>query len=165
MPERIIAVEEKKKIVEEIKGKIEKAKSVVIINYSKVTVSEDTLLRREFRKNNIEYKVYKNTFIRRAFNELGIKDFDEALNGTTSLAFGDDVNTAARITVEQGKKLTDKIVPKCAYIDKAFADKVMVLKLASIPSREVLLAKLMGSLKAPITKFALLVKAIAEKQA
>lgn len=159
------AVEEKKKVVEEIKDKIEKAKSVLIINYSKISVSEDTQLRREFRKNNVDYKVYKNTMVRRAFNELGVKDFDKELNGTTSIAFGADVNTAARITVEQSKKIQDKIIPKCGYIDKTYADKATVLQLASIPGREVLLAKLMGSLKAPITKFAMLLKAIAEKQA
>lgn len=165
MSEKTASIKEKKEIVEAIKGKIEKAKSVVIINYSKVTVSEDTQLRREFRKNKVEYKVYKNTMIRRAFNELGVKDFDEALNGTTSIAFGEDATTAARITVEQGKKLMDKIIPKCAYIDKSYADKAMVLQLASIPPKEVLLAKLMGSLKSPITKLAFLLKAIAEKQA
>lgn len=166
MPEKINeAIKLKQNIVEEIKEKINKAKSVIIINYSKVKVSEDTQLRREFRKNNVEYKVYKNTLIRRAFNELGIKDFDQSLNGTTSIAFGQDVNTAARITVEQGKKLNDRIAPKCAYIEKAFADQKMVVTLASIPSKEVLLAKMLGSLKAPISKFAALLQAISEKQA
>ena len=161
------AIQEKQKVVNEIKAKIENAKSVIIISYDKITVEEDTSLRREFRKNNIDYKVYKNTLIKRAFYDLGVKDFDAALNGTTSLAFGnEDVNTAARITAEQAKKLGgEKLKVKCGYLDKAFADEKYVLALASIPTKEVLLSKLLGSLKGNLFKLAQLVQAISEKQA
>lgn len=157
--------EEKQKIVEEIKEKIKNSESVIVINYSKLTVAEDMNLRREFRKSQVDYKVYKNTFIRRAFNELNITDFDSYLQSTTSLAFGKDVNTAARITSEQGKKLSNKVVAKCGYISKAFADEKTVATLASIPSKEVLLAKMLGSLKAPLSKLANILGQLAKKQA
>ena len=155
--------EDKQKIVQEIKEKIQNAESTIIINYSKLTVAEDMNLRREFRKAQVDYKVYKNTFIRRAFNELKITDFDSVLQSTTSLAFGKDVNTAARITYEQGKKLSNKVVAKCGYISKAFADEKTVANLASIPSKEILLAKMLGSLKAPLSKLANLLSQITKK--
>ena len=157
--------EEKQKIVEEIKEKIKNSESVIVINYSKLTVAEDMSLRREFRKAQVDYKVYKNTFIRRAFNELNVKDFDSYLQSTTSLAFGKDVNTAARITFEQGKKLANKVIAKCGYISKGFADEKTVAVLASIPSKEVLLAKMLGSLKAPLSKLANILSQVAKRQA
>lgn len=159
------ALVEKQKVISEIKEKISNAQSVIIINYSKLTVAEDLQLRREFRKAQVDYKVYKNTFIRRAFNELNVTDFDKYLQSTTSIAFGKDVNSAAKVTVEQSKKLTDKIKAKCGYIDKAFADEKMISVLASIPSKEVLLAKMLGSLKAPMSKLANILSQVAKKQA
>jgi len=155
--------EDKEKAVQEIKEKIQKAESVIIIKYSKLTVAEDMSLRREFRKAHVDYKVYKNTFIKRAFNELKVTDFDSMLNSTTSLAFGKDANTAARITIEQSKKYSDKIKAKCGYISKSFADEKTIAALASIPSKEVLLAKMLGSLKAPLSKLANLLSQVAKK--
>ena len=80
--------EAKKQVVEEIKQKIQNSKSVVLVKYEALTVSEDTELRRELRKNDVDYKVLKNTLVRRAFNDLGITDFDNDLNGPTAGAFG-----------------------------------------------------------------------------
>ena len=80
-------VEAKKQIVEEIKAKIQASKSVVLADYNKLTVLEVTALRNKFKEVNCEYKVYKNTLVRRAFNELGINDFDNDLNGTTATVF------------------------------------------------------------------------------
>jgi len=137
-----------------IRSDIERAKSVVIISYKGLTVAQDTELRREFRKNNVQYQVLKNTLIKRAFNELGNTEFDEALNGTTSVAFSfEDEITAARVVVENAKKLAGKFEPKCAYVDGSFADLDTVQHLASLPSKEVLISKVMGSLNAPITGF------------
>ena len=99
--------EAKKVVVEEIKEKIQNSKSVVFVKFSGLTVAEDTELRREFRKNNVEYKVLKNTLIRRAFNDLGITDFDEDLNGPTSVAFGADDTSAD--TVSKYVALEDKV--------------------------------------------------------
>ena len=80
-------VEAKKLVVEEIKAKIQASKSIVLADYNKLTVLEVTALRRKFKEANCEYKVYKNTLVRKAFNELGITDFDADLNGTTATVF------------------------------------------------------------------------------
>ena len=145
----------KQEEVETIKEKIKKSKSVILANYKGLTVMEDTDLRREFRKSNIEYKVYKNTLLRRAFNDLNYKEFDDALRGTTSIAFsyGDEV-AAAKVIKQKGKELRDKLIAKCGLLNGAFIDAKKVEELASLPSREELIAKMLGSLNAPISGLA-----------
>ena len=137
-----------------IKEKIQNAKSVVFVKFNGLTVAEDTELRREFRKNNIEYKVYKNTLIRYAFHELGITDFDDDLNGPTSVAFGTDETGAAKVIIEAAKKYDTKVVAKYAFVDGQRVDEKGVKALAAMPSKEQLIAKMLGSLQSPITKFA-----------
>ena len=136
-----------------IKEKIQDAKSVVFVKFNGLTVAEDTELRREFRKNNVEYKVYKNTLIRYAFHDLGITDFDDDLNGPTSVAFGADETGAAKVIVEAAKKYQDKITVKSAFVDGGKVDAKGVQALASMPSKEQLVAKMLGSLQAPIANF------------
>ena len=109
--------EAKKLVVEDIKEKIQNAKSVVLVKFNGLTVAEDTELRREFRKNNVEYKVLKNTLVRRAFNDMGITDFDEDLNGPTSVAFGADETGASKVIMEAVKKYQDKITVKSAFVE------------------------------------------------
>ena len=136
-----------------IKEKIQDAKSVVFVKFNGLTVAEDTELRREFRKNNVEYKVLKNTLIRRAFNDLGITDFDEDLNGPTSVAFGSDETGASKVIVEAAKKYQDKVSVKSAYVDGGKVDVKGVQALATMPSKEQLIAKMLGSMQAPIANF------------
>lgn len=168
--------EAKKQVVEEIKAKISSAKSVVLIDYMGLTVAEDTQLRNSFREANVEYKVLKNTLVRRAFNDIGVTDFDADLNGPTAVAFGPDETGAAKIVVEAAKKLNDKISVKSAFVDEAYVDQAGVKALASMPSKEELIAKMLGSMQAPIANFAgvlsntlrglvVALNAIAEKQA
>ena len=90
-------VEAKKQVVEDIKSRIEKAKSVVLVNYSGLTVAEDTEFRTAFRKAGVDYKVLKNTLVRKAFNELGVTSFDNDLNGPTAIAFGSDETTSSKL--------------------------------------------------------------------
>ena len=97
-------LEAKKKVVEEIKEKINASKSVVFIDYKGITVAEDTELRNAFRKEGVEYKVLKNTLLRKAFNEMGVNSFDSDLNGPTSVAFGKDEVAPAKIIVDAAKK-------------------------------------------------------------
>ena len=105
MEEKISAARQSKmQVVADIKAKIENSKSVVIVSYSGLTVAQDTELRNEFRKAGVEYKVLKNTLIKRAMDELGHTQFDEALNGTTSVAFAADEVAAAKIVTEAAKK-------------------------------------------------------------
>lgn len=145
--------EAKKLVVEEIKQKIQGAKSVVFVKFQGLTVAQDTELRREFRKNNVEYKVLKNTLVRRAFNELGVTDFDGDLNGPTSVAFGADETGAAKVIAEAVKKYENKVEIKSAYVDGGKVDVAGVNALASMPSKEELIAKMLGSLQAPISNF------------
>ena len=152
--------EAKKVVVDEIKQKIQNAKSVVFVKSIGLSVADDTELRREFRAKNVEYKVLKNTLIRRAFNDLGITDFDEDLNGPTTVAFGADETSAAKIVVEAAKKYEDKVSAKCAYVDGAKVDVNGVKALAAMPSKEELIAKMLGSLNAPISNFVGVLSAI-----
>lgn len=145
--------EAKKLVVEDIKEKISNSKSVVFVKFSGLTVAEDTELRREFRKNNVEYKVLKNTLIRRAFNDMGITDFDEDLNGPTSVAFGADETAASKVIVEAAKKYQDKVSVKSAFVDGGKVDVAGVQALAAMPSKEQLIAKMLGSMQAPLSNF------------
>lgn len=157
--------EAKKQIVDEIKSKIQDAKSVVMVKSLGLTVAEDTELRREFRNNGVDYKVFKNTLIRRAFNDIGVKDFDEDLNGPTTVAFGKDETSAAKVVAAAAKKFDQKFEIKCAYVDGGKVDASGVKALANIPSREQLIAMLMRALQGPVSGLARVLNAIAEKQA
>ena len=157
----------KKVVVEEIKEKIQNSKSVVLASYNRLTVAEVTELRGKFRNANCEYKVYKNTLVRKAFEELGVTAFDKDLNGATVFVFCPDETSGCSIIVKAGKDtpaLAEKIVAKSAYVDGAYVDAEGVKKLAAIPSREVLIAKMLGCLQSPIANFAYVLKAIAEKK-
>lgn len=159
--------EAKKATVEEIKGKIQASKSVVLAKYDRLTVSEVTGLRGKFRNASCEYKVYKNTLVRKAFEELGVNDFNSDLNGATAFVFCPDETSGCSIiakAVKENPVLEDKLVPKSAYVNGAYVDAAGVKKLAAIPSREVLIAKMLGCLQAPIANFAYVLKAIADKK-
>ena len=159
--------EAKKSVVEEIKEKINASKSVVLTHYDRLTVAEVTALRNSFRNANCEYKVYKNTLVRKALNELGVTDFDNDLNGATAFVFCPDETSGCSIiakAVKDNPALAEKVVPKSAYVGGAYVDAEGVKKLAAIPSREVLLAKMLGCLQAPIANLAFVLKAIADQK-
>jgi large subunit ribosomal protein L10 len=154
----------KKQIVEDIKAKIQASKSVILIDYKGLTVAEDTEFRCNMRKSNTEYKVLKNTLLKRAFNELNITAFDEDLNGSTSVAFGVDETQAAKVACDMCKSTNDKISVKSGWIDGAYVDAKGVKAFASIPSREVLVAKLAGALSSIIGGLAVALNQVAEKK-
>ena len=106
--------EAKKLVVEEITEKIKASKSVVLVDYNKLTVAEVSALRNKCKQANCEYKVYKNTLVRKALNDLGFKDFDSDLNGPTAVAFGADETSAAKLMVAAAKDYEEKIVIKSA---------------------------------------------------
>ncbi len=155
--------EAKKKVVEEIKAKIAESKSVILVDYKGLTVAEDTELRNAFRKANVQYKVLKNTLVRRAFNDLGVTSFDADLNGTTSFAFGQDETTAAKIVSENAKKYENKLSAKSGYVNGEYVDANGVKTLAAIPSKEVLVATLAGTLQSLISGLAVALNRVAEK--
>ncbi|MBR7186028.1 MAG: 50S ribosomal protein L10 [Clostridia bacterium] len=160
-------LEAKKVVVEEIKGKIQASKSVVLTQYNRLTVKEVTDLRNKFRAASCEYKVYKNTLVRKAFGELGVSDFDADLNGATAFVFCPDETSGCSIiakAIKDNPALTEKVVPKSAYVGGAYVDAEGVKKLAAIPSREVIIAKMLGCLQSPIANLAFVLKAIADQK-
>lgn len=158
-------LEQKKEVVEEIKSKIQAAQSVVLVDYKGLTVAQDTELRSKFRAEGVEYKVYKNRLAKIAFNELGYADFDSVLEGPTAIAFGMKDSVAPAKIVYEGIKAYNKLQAKCGLMDGAYVDEAAVKVIASLPSREVLIAKMLGSMLAPISKLAYVLNAIGEKQA
>ena len=125
-----------------------------------------TELRNKFREAGIDYKVYKNTLVRRAAAEVGnMAQFDDVnLVGTNAIAFGYEDPVAPAKIVNDFAKTHPKIELKMGFVEGEFYDAENIKKLAEIPSREELIAKLLGSLKAPVSNFVYLVDAIAKKQ-
>lgn len=146
--------EAKKVLVGEITEKIKNSRSVVLVDYEKLTVAEVSELRNKCRQAGCEYKVYKNTLVRKALNELGFNQFDADLNGPTAVTFGSDETAAAKVMVAAAKDYEGKITLKSAFVDNAYVDKNGVKALATMPSKEELVAKMLGSLQAPIANFA-----------
>lgn len=146
--------EAKKEVVAEITQKIKASKSVVFVDYKGLTVAEVSKLRNKCREADCEYKVYKNTLVRKALNDLGFKDFDNDLNGPTAVTFGNSETSAAKLMVEAAKDYEKKVILKSAFVDNSYVDKKGVAALASMPSKEELLAKLLGSLQAPVANLA-----------
>lgn len=156
-------LELKQKQVEDIKSKISAAKSLVIIDYMGLNVAEDTAFRKQLRDAGVDYQVLKNRLVKRAFDDLGYTQFDEALNGPTAVAFSDtDAVAPAKIIVENIKKL-NKMKAKCGLVEGEYMDENGVKAVASIPSREILIAKMLGSMQSPITGLAVCLNKIVEK--
>ena len=144
----------KSKKVDEIKEKINKAQSVVLVDYRGLNVEELTELRKQYREVNVEYKVYKNTMMRFAFKDSGFEKFNEFLTGPNGIAFGyDDPIQAAKISSEFAKKYKNLEI-KAGIVDGKIIDLDAITELASLPSREVLIAKVLGGFNAPIQGFA-----------
>ena len=157
-------LEAKKVIVEEIKDKINKAVSLTFVDYRGSTVEEDTKMRAELRKANVEYKVYKNRLLLKALEELGMTGYADILEGTTAVAFGmHDEVSAPKILVDTAEK-TKKMQVKGGILNGARIDAKMVETLAKIPSKEVLISKLLYLLQSPVRKCAIALNAIAEKK-
>lgn len=156
--------ENKKVVVEEIKNHAKDAKSIVLVDYKGLTVAEVTELRDAFRKAGATYKVYKNRLMKIAFEDLGIKFDDNLLEGTTAVAFhSEDPIVPAKIAVDgEGKYKALKV--KAAWFDGKQLNDAQTKALASIPSREVLVAQLLGMLTMPMRGLAVALKQIAEKQ-
>ena len=155
---------QKRELVEQIKETIQNCKSFVILDYKGLTVAQDTEFRAEFRKNGVEYKVLKNTLVRKALNELGYTEFDQALNGPSAFAFGKEDAIAPAKVAAEGCKNYKTMQIKCGMFDQKFADASLVDAMSKVPNRETLLAMLVSVLSAPMRGLAVALNAIAEKQ-
>ena len=155
---------EKQAVVDQLAEKIQKATAGVLVDYKGITVEEDTALRRECRESSVDYAVIKNTMLRFAFNKTGLEELDGLLNGTTSLALADDPVTPARVMADYAKKLGDKFEIKGGFMDGKVVDLDTINSLAAIPPLPILQAQVLGTMLAPITGLAVVLKQIAEKQ-
>ena len=158
-------LELKKATVAQIKEKLTTAQSVVLVDYRGLNVAEVTELRKQFRAAGVEYAVLKNSLVGIAAKEVGIEGLDSILEGPTALAFGmTDAVAPAKIIAKFAKK-NDKLKVKAGILDGAILDVAGVEKLSAIPSREVLIAKVMGSMMSAVSKFVYVLEAIRKQKA
>ena len=161
--------EAKKVVVADIKEKFEKAKSVVVVHFSGNTVEEVTKLRNQFRENNVEYVVLKNKLVDRALDELGIEGLDEHLTGPNAYAFGmEDAVAPAKVIydfISKNKKEKENLSVKVGLMGTEVMDEAAVKALSELPSREVLLARLVGSIHAPVANLVYALEAIRKQKA
>ncbi len=157
-------LEEKKALVASLIEKIKNSPAGVLVDYKGITVENDTKLRRDLRAAGVEYAVIKNTMIRFAAKELGLEGLDEHLNGTTALAISttDDVIAPAKILCDYAKGHENFNV-KAGFLEGAVVDAAEVQRLASLPSKEVLIAQTLYSFNFPIMQLAIALDAIAQK--
>jgi len=156
-------VELKQPIVEEISASIKDAQSVVLVDYRGLTVEQDTQLRKSLREAGVTYKVYKNTFMTRAFKGTDFEALAPYLEGPSAVAISTTDATAPARVLSQFAKKADKLEIKGGVVEGTLYDAKGMAVIASIPSREELLSKLLGSLQSPITNFARVMNQLAEK--
>ncbi len=143
---------EKQAIVAALTEKLQNAAAGLIVDYKGITVAEDTALRADCRENNVDYAVVKNTLLRFAFNNVGLNELDDQLNGTTSLAVCmDDPVAPARVIADYAKKLNGKFEIKGGFMEGKVVSLETVNALASIPALPVLQAQVLGTMLAPIS--------------
>ena len=156
-------VEIKAPIIDEIKGYVDKASAAVLVDYRGLTVEEDTRLRKALREAGVVYKVYKNTYLKRAFEGTVFTELNQHLEGPTAIAFGiEDATAPARVIAEFAKK-APKLEFKGGVVEGVYYDVKGLEKVAQIPSRDTLISKLLGSLQSPVANMARVLKQIAEK--
>ena len=158
-------IEIKKGVVADIKEKFEKAQTAVLVDYRGLNVAEDTELRNQLRKAGVEYAVLKNTMINLATKDMGFDGIEKHLEGPTAVAFGMEDAVAPAKVLSDFMKKTKKMSVKCGVVDGAYIDEKGVEALANTPSREVLIARIMGSMMSSVSKFVYCVEAIRKKQA
>jgi large subunit ribosomal protein L10 len=153
---------EKQKIVADLTEKLKAAATGIFVDYRGLTVAQDTELRSKLRAAGIEYKVVKNTLCRFAIKEIGLDELDPILNGPTSLAISNDDPVApAKVLAEFAKK-NDKLEIKAGFMDGKVMTLDEIKRLADTPSREVLLATILSSLNAPVSKLVRTLQAIVD---
>ena len=158
-------LEAKKAKVEKLTEILKNAVSFVIVDYKGITVEEDTKLRRELRESNVHYTVEKNSMLRFALKNAGIEGLDNVLEGTTAIPVSNDDQTApARILGKFASETDGKFNLKAGMVEGQIYDEQGVVALSKIPSKDVLLAQLVGSLQGPIQKLAALLKAVADSK-
>ena len=152
----------KQAIIDEIKGKLDKAESAVIIDYLGTTVEQANEMRRKLRAENVDYTVYKNTMMARAIVGTQYEPLKDVLSGPSAIAISyDDAIAPARVLAGCIKQY-NKMAFKAGVIEGVFYDEEKIKEIATIPSREELIAKFMGSIQSPVGKFVRTLQAVAD---
>lgn len=157
-------VELKQPIVDEIAESLKDAKGVVLADYRGLTVEQDTQLRRQLREAGVVYKVYKNTLIKRAVEGTEFEPLTAELDGPTAIAISKEDATAPARILFNFAKTAEALELKSGVVEGTYYDEKGIALIATIPSREELLSKLLGSIQSPVTNFARVIKQIAEKK-
>ena len=162
MPSKKI-LEQKQTLVSELAAEIKSSVSGVLVNYQGITVEDDTKMRKALREAGVKYKVVKNSLTGRACDEVGFSDMKQYLTGMTAIAIaGDNAVAPAKVLKEYAEKIESFNI-LAGYLDGKVVDVNVVNQLADIPSKEVLIAKLLGSIKSPLYGLAYALQAVVDK--
>lgn len=159
------SLQAKQAVIDEIKDKFERAKSAVVVDYMGITVEEADSMRKQLREAGIDYTVYKNTLVNRAIQGTEFESLAQVLSGPSAFAFGYEDATAPARELNSVIKKLNKMTFKAGIVEGEFYDQEGILAIAKLPSRDELIAKFMGSIKSPVSKFAYLLQAIADQKA
>ena len=162
MPNAVV-LQEKQKQVEAIAEKISGAVTGVIVDYKGISVTDDTVLRKELRENNIDYFVVKNTILRRAIAGTDLEELESVLEGTTAIALSNEDYTAGARILNKYAEGHENFNIKGGFLDGKVVDIATIKALAELPTKEVLLATVLSAFQAPIAAFARAVQAIVDK--
>ena len=158
-------LENKKAIVDALSEKIQNSTSAGFVDYKGITVAQDTALRNQFREANVEYAVVKNTLTRFAANEAGYTEFDELLNGTTSMAYTtEDPIAPARVICEFAKKNKNVIKITGGMVEVKVLSVAELMSFGELPSKNALVAQVLGTFLAPISSLAVVLNQILEQK-
>ena len=159
----VAKVELKQPIVQEISEQIKDAQSVVVVDYRGLTVAEDTQLRKQLREAGVAYKVYKNTLVNFAIKGTDFESLSDVLEGPNAFAISTTDATAPARVIAKFAKTAPALEIKAGVVEGTFYDADGMKTIATIPSREELLSKFLGSIQSPIANFARVINQIAEK--
>ena len=156
-------LQEKQQQLDELVAKLKTAQAGVLVTYAGINVEQDTAMRAELRKAGVEYKVLKNTMTSRAMDAVGYGEMKSELEGMTALAISqEDPVAAAKILKDYAEKI-ETFEIKAGFVDGGYLDKAGVMALADIPSKEMLIAKILGSLTSPLYGLAIGLQAVVDK--
>jgi len=156
-------LEQKQQVVAQLAERIQGSVAGIIVDYKGITVEDDTKLRKELRESGVKYTVVKNTLIKRAAEKAGLNGIDDVLNGTSAIATSAEDYVAAARILQKFAEQHDNFKVKTGYLDNEVISLDKIQSLAKLPSREVLLANVLGAFQAPIASFARAVQAIVDK--
>lgn len=158
------SIAKKAELVDLYAEKMKAAASIVVVDSRGLTVEQDTVLRRNLRENDVEFKVVKNSILRRAAEKAGLENLNEIFVGPTAIAFSNEDVIAPAKVINDFAKDAEALEIKGGAIEGAVSSKEEIVALATLPNREGLLSMLLSVLQAPVRNVALAVKAVAEKE-